>query len=139
MNRVAERVRMGGHNVPEETIRRRYYSGIRNFFKLYRPLTDKWFFYDNSAAEPRIIAYGEQERYLVVKTRQYGIIFIKDMAIKQRHRDKITEVLSDPDKITKALVQGVREALLKHKQAGNSIVIWKDGKTVWLKPEEIPV
>ncbi|MEK6656531.1 MAG: hypothetical protein AABY58_03735 [Nitrospirota bacterium] len=61
------------------------------------------------------------------------------MAIKQKHRDKITEVLSDPDKITHALVQGVREALLKHKQAGNSIVIWKDGKTVWLKPEEIPV
>lgn len=62
-----------------------------------------------------------------------------DMAIKQKHRDKITEVLSDPDKITKALVQGVREALLKHKQAGNPIVIWKDGKAVWLKPEEIPV
>lgn len=67
INRVAERVRMGGHNVPEETIRRRYYAGIRNFFKLYRPLADKWFFYDNSAAEPRIVAYGEQERYLVVK------------------------------------------------------------------------
>lgn len=62
------------------------------------------------------------------------------MAIKkQKHRDKITEVFFDPDKITKALVQGVREALLKHKQAGNPIVIWKDGKTVWLKPEEIPV
>lgn len=64
---MAERVRMGGHNVPEETIRRRYHTGIRNFFKLYRPLTDKWFFYDNSATEPRIVAYGEHERYLVVK------------------------------------------------------------------------
>lgn len=61
INRVAERVRMGGHNV------RRYHAGIRNFFKLYCPLADKWFFYDNSAAEPRIVAYGEHEQYLVVK------------------------------------------------------------------------
>ncbi|OGW51221.1 MAG: hypothetical protein A2Z50_08245 [Nitrospirae bacterium RBG_19FT_COMBO_42_15] len=61
------------------------------------------------------------------------------MAIKQKHRDKITEVLSDPDKVTQALVQGVREALLKHKQAGNPIVVWRDGKIVWLKPDEIPV
>lgn len=31
--RVAERVRMGGHNVPEEIVRRRYNKGIRDFFQ----------------------------------------------------------------------------------------------------------
>jgi len=66
VERVAERVRMGGHNVPEETIRRRYHAGIRNFFRLYRPLSDAWFFYDNSGAEPSLVAYGEQERELLV-------------------------------------------------------------------------
>lgn len=65
--RVAERVRMGGHNVPEETIRRRYNTGIRNFFRLYRPLADTWFFYDNSGAwKPRLLAYGEKEQSLLV-------------------------------------------------------------------------
>jgi predicted ABC-type ATPase len=64
--RVAERVRMGGHNLPDETIRRRYHAGIRNFFKLYRPLADTWFFYDNSAEEPRAIAYYDQKHGLVV-------------------------------------------------------------------------
>ncbi len=34
---------------------------------------------------------------------------------------------------------GVQEALMRHKQAGNPIVVWRDGKIVWLKPEEIPV
>src|SRR3989338_4414408 len=38
--RVAERIRMGGHDVPEETIRRRYHAGIKNFFRLYKPLAD---------------------------------------------------------------------------------------------------
>lgn len=61
------------------------------------------------------------------------------MALKGKHRDKITEAFSDPEKITQALVQGVHEALLKHKQAGNPVVIWRDGKMVWLKPEEISV
>jgi predicted ABC-type ATPase len=64
--RVVERVRMGGHDVPEETIRRRYHNGIRNFFKLYRPLADLWVFYDNSGEDPRLVAYGERNRELPV-------------------------------------------------------------------------
>ena len=57
--RVLERVRQGGHNVPEETIRRRYWRGLVNFFTLYSPLADDWRFYDNSAAKkPRLIASG---------------------------------------------------------------------------------
>jgi predicted ABC-type ATPase len=39
--RVAERVRCGGHHVPEETIRRRYDAGLRNFLYLYRPIVDE--------------------------------------------------------------------------------------------------
>lgn len=56
---------------------------------------------------------------------------------EEKYRDKIEEAFSNPEIITRAIVQGVREALLKHKQAGNPIVIWKNGKVVWLKPEEI--
>lgn len=57
--RVAERVRLGGHNVPEEIINRRYGSGLKNFFYLYKPLSDFWRFYDNSLpAGPRVIALG---------------------------------------------------------------------------------
>jgi predicted ABC-type ATPase len=39
---------MGGHDIPEETIRRRYVAGLRNFFCLYQPLATTWRFYDNS-------------------------------------------------------------------------------------------
>ena len=57
ISRVAERVRMGGHNVPEDTIRRRYHAGLRNFFGLYRQLADSWFIFDNSApGRPVLIA-----------------------------------------------------------------------------------
>jgi predicted ABC-type ATPase len=56
--RVADRVRLGGHAVPERTIRRRYRSGWRNFFALYRPLTTTWRMYDNSTHELRLLAPG---------------------------------------------------------------------------------
>ena len=64
--RVAERVRMGGHNVPEETIRRRYHSGLRNFFSLYLPLADTWDLYDNSGSTPRMIAFCDEGQGLIV-------------------------------------------------------------------------
>ena len=51
ISRVADRVRMGGHSVPEETIRRRYAAGLRNFFSLYSPIADSWQIYDNSDAD----------------------------------------------------------------------------------------
>jgi hypothetical protein len=56
-----------------------------------------------------------------------------------QYRDKIEEALADREKILKAIETGVREALKKHKQAGNPVVVWRDGKMVWLKPEEIQV
>ena len=41
-------VRMGGHDVPEATVRRRYHAGLRNFFSLYSPLATTWEMIDNS-------------------------------------------------------------------------------------------
>jgi predicted ABC-type ATPase len=46
--RVQERVRMGGHDVPEAVVRRRYLRGIRNLFHIYQPLADTWTIFDNS-------------------------------------------------------------------------------------------
>lgn len=57
--RVADRVRMGGHSVPEATIRRRYDAGLRNFFALYQPLATTWEMVDNSSVDSiRLIASG---------------------------------------------------------------------------------
>jgi hypothetical protein len=59
------------------------------------------------------------------------------MTVKEKQRDKIAEAFSNPEIITRALSQGVRDALLKHKRAGNPIVVWRNGKAVWLRPEDI--
>lgn len=55
--RVALRVKKGGHNISSEIIERRYYRGIHNLFNLYIPLCDSWIIIDNMDAAPNVIAY----------------------------------------------------------------------------------
>ncbi len=57
--------------------------------------------------------------------------------MKAKKRDHIDEMLADKERIKAAVEAAVREAVLRHKQAGNPIVVMKDGKMVWLQPEEI--
>ncbi len=57
--RVADRVRRGGHGIPEETVRRRYRLGLKNFFDLYQPMASAWHVYDSASGPlPRLIAAG---------------------------------------------------------------------------------
>ena len=48
--------------IPEETIRRRYVSGIENLSKIYLPICDYWMIYDNSNPPSSIIAEGYQDK-----------------------------------------------------------------------------
>ena len=56
VDRVAARVRSGGHDVPADTVRRRYGAGLRNFFGLYQPIASTWAVYDASGLQPRLVA-----------------------------------------------------------------------------------
>jgi predicted ABC-type ATPase len=56
MARVARRVSQGGHNIPEEVIRRRYQAGLWNMRHLYLPLADDATIYDNRDRALRLIA-----------------------------------------------------------------------------------
>ncbi len=68
--RVAERVRLGGHHVPDDTVRRRYRAGLENFFDRYMPLADAWHMFDNSCeAEPQLIATHDRTSGVFVKNR----------------------------------------------------------------------
>jgi predicted ABC-type ATPase len=60
IERVAQRVRQGGHNIPPDVIRRRYASGLKNFETLYKPLVDSWLVLDNSTRPATHIEWSEQ-------------------------------------------------------------------------------
>jgi predicted ABC-type ATPase len=66
IERVAERVRRGGHDVPEAVIRRRYRLGIRNFFEIYQQRADEWMMLDTSLSNTDLIAVGRSNNVPII-------------------------------------------------------------------------
>jgi len=61
IKRVAARVAAGGHNIPEDVVRRRYVMGLRYFFDTYRPLCDHWVLADNTRSPFVVVAEGDKD------------------------------------------------------------------------------
>jgi predicted ABC-type ATPase len=51
ISRVKERVAQGGHNIPEEVIRRRYTAGLENLPK-YQKVVKSWVLLDGAKTPP---------------------------------------------------------------------------------------
>jgi predicted ABC-type ATPase len=58
VQRVRERVAVGGHDVPENDIRRRFVRGLANFRTIYRSIVDAWQLFDASEWPPALVDEG---------------------------------------------------------------------------------
>lgn len=72
--RVANRVRQGGHDVPESDIRRRFVSGLANFTGRYQSLFDEWWIYNAAVFPPRVIVRNSGETEEIVDTAAYEVL-----------------------------------------------------------------
>ncbi len=61
VERVAQRVREGGHNIHTDVIYRRYKAGIKNLFDLYIPICDNWSIINSSDLKLETIAEGNKD------------------------------------------------------------------------------
>ena len=61
IQRVRDRVASGGHNIPDNVIRRRYVMGLQYFFDTYCPICDKWTLADNSKSPFTVVAEGNKK------------------------------------------------------------------------------
>ncbi len=59
VERVAQRVKHGGHSIPEPDIRRRYERGLQLFSKTYRPIVDAWYQWQTSEQGLRLVTKSE--------------------------------------------------------------------------------
>jgi len=144
VQRVARRVAAGGHDIPEDVIRRRYERGLENLFGDYVDAVNSWQLVDNtSAPPPRLIAV----RYARTGVRIFDNRIWTTLAaryMKPRAEQQPVAVTEQDlgwtsQDILDAINEAVTEALRRHKARGESVVIWRDGKIVELKPEEIDV
>lgn len=58
--RVQQRVRQGGHDIPEAVIRRRFAAGLQNFHQHYAPVVDAWALYNNAGEAPVLLDWSER-------------------------------------------------------------------------------
>jgi len=71
LSRVKERVSRGGHDVPEQVIRRRFDRSMRNFLVHYRHLAEVWTLFDNSGEIPKVIAFERDENTRILDKSTY--------------------------------------------------------------------
>ena len=94
IERVKARVATGGHNIPEETIRRRYNVGIDYFFHYYAPVSDRWILADNSQAPFRVIAEGSRDDAVNIRDNEtYEKIHALALE-RRRHAEESGEIPS---------------------------------------------
>lgn len=72
VKRVETRVKEGGHNIPEDVIRRRYENGLKNFYGIFESIVDEWMFIDNSGEPYEIIAHRNVESSFVKNTKRWN-------------------------------------------------------------------
>lgn len=73
-DRVKQRVKKGGHNIPENVIERRYYKGVKNLNKIFLPLCEEWVIADNSNDVMEIIAKKDKLDTEVFNLTKYKLI-----------------------------------------------------------------
>ena len=56
---------------------------------------------------------------------------------EEKARPSIHELVTDSQLMSDAVARGIREAILQHARAGRPVSAWRDGKVVWVPPEEI--
>lgn len=117
INRVADRVRGGGHHVPDDVIKRRYEKGLSNFEGMYRVAVDEWTVYDTSGSIPLIRA-GSSE------------ISARDETVLGKESERAHEVNG-------AIAAMCRAASVAHRRTAardEKISIWQEGEVVWIDP-----
>ena len=95
VERVAARVKAGGHDVPEETIRRRYRMGVYYLFNSYMQTCDKWILADNSEPPFAIIAEGSKKGFAIRDMEKYQKVkdVIRDTSEPIKHTENPAELI----------------------------------------------
>ncbi len=72
IQRVAARVAKGGHNVPEDDIKRRFSRANINFWNIYRNLADQWNLFYNAGDNIFQVAGGDREGEIILDEARFA-------------------------------------------------------------------
>ena len=116
INRAKARVRAGGHDIPENIVRRRYERGWREFKNSCRDLVDDCTVFDTSSVEPKSLSR---------KQRKLDSANISELRDRQ---------ISEKDGVLTALHKAARVVHRRAAEQGDRVAIWRDGRLAWIDP-----
>lgn len=65
IERIKQRVRLGGHHIPDEDVIRRFHRSKKRFWHTYKNMADKWVMYLNGDEGIKKIAVGISDKFQV--------------------------------------------------------------------------
>ena len=129
LQRVQQRVREGGHDVPEADIRRRFPRCVANYYDLYRPLADEWCLWDASLIPPKCIARSHPSRLM---EEDIAALIAKDWSKEPEiPESEMPEWLLGAKR---AMERATEKELDRKRKLGHKIVIWEDGEVKVVDP-----
>jgi len=129
LQRVMQRIRQGGHDVPESDIRRRFPRTITHFYELYRPLADEWYLWDASQIPPKPL---ERSNPIRLMEEDIEALVAKDWSKEPEipESEMSTRLLG----AKRAMDRATEKELDRKRKLGHKIVIWKDGEVQIVDP-----
>jgi len=133
--RVANRVRQGGHNVPETTIRRRFSQGIRNFARYYAPIADRWAILDGTCYPSSPAVLKETDRPLCFDESSFKSIqdYTPDLLTENSlaNNDESSLFFQQLEEAANDATQAIVESACR---IPTPIIVWRDGETTLINP-----
>lgn len=141
--RVKQRVRKGGHDIPDEVQQRRFGKGLRLLLEHYRPLVHYWRIFDNTGRNPHLVVEEEGDCLRVADASRLAALekAANLRVMPERPADRMEEPLAFvPGAETRAAMRAMRKAfadvVLENKAWGLPVIQWRDGIGVVEVPAE---
>lgn len=142
-SRVRQRVKKGGHDIPDEVQQRRFGKGVRFLLEHYRPLVHYWRIYDNTGQDPNLVVEEEDGRLWVrdasMLAQLEAATNLRVMASKPTDRVEepaTAELSSETRASLRAMRKAYADVILENKAWGLPIIQWRDGIGVVEVPAE---
>lgn len=130
-NRVAHRVKNGGHFIPDDVVERRFHLGLKNLKEIYMPIVDKW-----------TLIYNYKKRHIVAQGNKGQVLDIIDNLLFEEIMHTQEPTIPYLDDFSKRLMDCCREAelnMIKELALHDELVVEsdRDGNPIWVKAREI--
>jgi hypothetical protein len=140
---VKQRVRKGGHDIPDEVQQRRFGKGLRLLLEHYRPLLNDWRIYDNTGQEPLLVV-GEEDGRLWVRDASMlahleaatNLRIMANKPIDRVEETAITELSWETRASMRAMRKAYADVILENLAWGLPVIQWRDGIGVVEVPAE---